>query len=141
MDGDNVKAELDGLTFSIRDRVKANLHSVAGVTLLWQPQPAGVAGTSLNEVPCGKSGKSSYFIDFDLKQSSFDGRISLQVRALDQMEHSWVDGFGISWEGNLTNNQERLFKKVCLIQTYLEEEQAHLLSNSRILQLSLLQLN
>ena len=112
LEGDNIKAELDGLTLSIRDRIKASLYGINGVNLAWRPQVGGKSSRgSLTDVPCHKSEQIAYYIGLDLQQSPYDGRISTQVRALDLNEQSWVDGFGICWEGTLSNKQKKIFSK------------------------------
>ena len=113
MAGDDIKAApLDGLTLSICDRIKTSLHSVNGVNLTWQPASSYSDNQgNLADLPPTKQISVAYCIGIEIKQSSYDDVVTIQVRALDIKEQSWVDGFGICWKGTLSDKQRRMFNR------------------------------
>jgi hypothetical protein len=107
LDGDDIQADIDGLTRSIRDQLMDSLLKTPGVHVPWQPrQPQAQHHRQLDQLQCGRSRDASYFIGVEIARTA-TAQFRVSVRALDVRAGEWVSGFSQHWSGSLTGNELR----------------------------------
>ena len=97
------------LEFDIRDRLRNALNAVPGVRILWSPGQSGIGATVTAAYPDCASMQPDYLVGVQLNELR-RGSVSVTVRALDLADRSWVQGFGQTWEGNLSSAQHRQYR-------------------------------
>lgn len=106
LDGDDVLPEIDLLTRNIRQQVNDTLLEVPGITLPWQPKlPEYQHHRQLSTVQCRNLGDSHYYIGIETSHT-VSGEYRVAVRALDIKAREWVSGFGITWTGRLSDDEQ-----------------------------------
>lgn len=111
LDGQDIQADIDGLTRSIRDQLMDSLLADAGVHLPWQPQQQQAQHhRRLDQVECGRIRDANYYIGIEISLSATE-QYRVSVRALDVRAGEWVSGFGKSWSGALTSSELRALQE------------------------------
>jgi hypothetical protein len=106
MQDDSPQSEGSALAISIRDRLRDSLTDVPGIRIAWQADQPGVGLTAGSSgLDCTKN-QASYFVGIELREDS-PGQISVNVRALDVDERTWVPDFGRKWQGAANYGQRR----------------------------------
>ncbi len=105
--GTDVRPDIDELTRSVRARLVDHLLRERAVSLVWQPAtrpPQHHRHTP--EAVCMDGRRAQHYIGLDIDALP-DGQYRASVRALDWVSRAWVPGFGRSWTGSLTPDQQR----------------------------------
>jgi hypothetical protein len=111
LDGDDIQADIDGLTRSIRDQLTSSLLQTPGVNLPWQPQQQQAQHhRRLDQLQCGRRRDASYFIGIEIARTA-TAQFRVSVRALDVQAGEWVSGFSRHWSGNFTANELRALQQ------------------------------
>lgn len=114
---DNVPASISNeLALSLRDQLLESAIDSAGVSIGWQQ---GRSGASLASRPddCSRD-NVHYYIGLELSQD-LDSRYSVNVRALDLEDRTWVTGFGRQWQGRLSTVQRQAMRQRRVDDTFL----------------------
>ena len=107
---DNLPAPVsNALALSIRDRLLQAALDTTGVTVGWQQGKGHTSSPSLSDSPidCRRS-SVHYLIGIELTRGLHNDYIA-KIRALDLEDRTWVTGFGLNWQGQLTTIQRRAF--------------------------------
>lgn len=105
MSGDDLQSASNKLALSIRDQLRESLASEEGLNILWLKE-AGLS-TENTRIDCTRD-IAAYYVGVDVFETR-GGLLSVNVRALDVFDSSWVAGFSQSWTGYPNANQRRLF--------------------------------
>ena len=101
----DIQPDIDGLSESIRARVRDALLGSPGVNLPWQPQQHGPRHhRRLADVDCGNTRVASYYIGIEISATPA-GQHRVSLRALDVRARQWVGGFSKSWQGALSASE------------------------------------
>ena len=101
----DIQPVIDGLSESIRDRIRDALLGTRGVNLPWQPKRRGQRHhRRLADLDCSNIREASYYIGIEINAVS-GGRHRVALRALDVRARQWVGGVSKSWEGRLTGDE------------------------------------
>ena len=114
---DNAPAAISSeLALSLRDRLLEAAIDTTGVSIGWQQ---GRSGNPLESRPddCLHD-KVHYYIGLELSQT-LDSRYSVNVRALDLEDRTWVSGFGKQWRGRLSTIQRQAMRQTSADDTFL----------------------
>lgn len=114
---DNAPASISNeLALSLRDRLLEAAIDSAGVSIGWQQ---GRSGASLESRPDDCLHDSvHYYVGLELSQN-LDSRYSVNVRALDLEDRTWVTGFGKQWAGRLSTIQRQAMRQQSIDPTFL----------------------
>ena len=111
LDGQDIQADIDGLTRSMREQLMDSLLTDAGVRLPWQPQQQQARHhRRLDQVSCGRIRDANYYIGIEISRST-TAQYRVSVRALDVRAGEWVSGFAKSWSGPLTASESRVLQE------------------------------
>jgi hypothetical protein len=92
---ENPQAASNKLALGIRDRLRDALAQNPGLRIVWQ-RDAGHAGNAGN-IDC-TSDQAHYYVGVEIVADR-GGLLSVEIRALDVEDRSWVAGFSKSWQG------------------------------------------
>ena len=110
MHGEQVEPQIDNLTATLRDQIFNKLLQNNGVNLIWQASNNSLQHQrSLQTLECHAKQKARFYIGFDIKPVSDQFQVS--VKALDPEQERWVSGFGKSWQGSLSKQQQQQLKQ------------------------------
>ena len=104
----NPQSSSNSLAMSIRDRLSDAAAENPGLKIVWH-RDVSVASKSDN-IDCTKN-NVHYYIGVELVEDR-SGLISVDVRALDMEDQSWVAGFSRTWQGYPSATQERQLRQV-----------------------------
>lgn len=104
------------LALSLRDRLLHAAVDTPGVTIAWR-QGRSNAHHGTEAIDCTRD-DVDYYIGIELSQQ-LDDSYSVNLRALDLQERSWVSGFGQSWRGHLSMTQRRALRQNKVDETFL----------------------
>ena len=111
LDGQDIRADIDGLTRRVRDQLQDRLLNEPGVRLPWQPQqPPAQHHRRLQQASCTRLLDANYYIGIEITPAGGD-RHRVSVRALDVRAGEWVSGFGSSWTGELSADERRALQQ------------------------------
>ncbi len=107
MNGADVRPDIDALTRDVRSRLTDRLLRAPGADLYWRPTVGPWEHhRGEDRLRCNTASTARYFIGIDIAPASGE-TYRVSVRALDVGAAAWVTGFGESWQGRLTPNQQR----------------------------------
>ena len=107
LNGSEIQPEIDKLTRYIRQQIKEDLLDTPGIHLPWQPmRDLPKHHRRLSQIHCRTSSNADYYIGVEIT-SILSNRYQVSVRALDMSEHRWLNGFGMSWQGQLNLEERR----------------------------------
>lgn len=105
LNGSEIQPEIDQLTRYIRQQVKASLLDTPGIRLPWLPvTQLPKHHRRLPSIQCRQSTTADYYIGVEINPILAD-RYQVSIRALDVSGHQWVNGFGLNWQGHLTDDE------------------------------------
>ena len=104
----------NALALSLRDRLLEAAVDTPGITIGWQQGRQPVASTPTDCVGVDVQ----YYVGLELNQD-IDGRYSVNVRALDLNDRTWVTGFGRRWQGTLGTTQRQALRQQRVDTTFL----------------------
>ncbi len=106
MQGERVEAEIDQLTLAIREQVFNTLLQSKGVNLNWQASATALQHhTRLQDLQCQPKQSNRFYIGFDLKP--VNEHFQLSIKALDPEQGRWISGFGKTWQGDLSKQEQQ----------------------------------
>ena len=108
MTDENPQSASNKLALTLRDRLRNSLADVPGIRIAWQPEQSTLATVNGN-IDCTKD-DVHYYIGIELTEDR-SGSLSVEVRALDIEDRTWVAGFSRSWHGPLNTPQRRLLQQ------------------------------
>jgi hypothetical protein len=108
MTDENPQSASNRLALALRDRLRNSLADVPGIRIAWQPEHSA-PGTVNGNIDCTKD-DVHYYIGIELTEDRA-GSLSVEVRALDVEDRTWVAGFSRSWHGPLSTPQRRLLRQ------------------------------
>jgi hypothetical protein len=104
---ENPQSASSKLALNIRDRLRDSVAKEPGLHIVWQRD---IRHASVSEsIDCTKD-QAHYYIGIEIVEDR-DGRISVDVRALDIEDQSWVAGFGKTWRGYPNSFQKRQLRQ------------------------------
>ena len=98
----------NALALSLRDRLLDAAVDTPGVTIGWR-QGRSDAQHGKAAIDCTRD-DVHYYIGIELSRQ-LDDSYSVNLRALDLEDNSWVTGFGRSWRGHLSMTQRRALRQ------------------------------
>ena len=105
--GDDLQSASNKLALGIRDQLRDAMAGEKDLNILWL-QEAGQS-TDNTRIDCTRD-SAAYYIGIDVFEAG-DGLLSVNVKALDVVDGSWVAGFSRSWKGYPNANQRRSFDR------------------------------
>lgn len=106
----------NALALSLRDRVLEAALDTQGVSIGWHQGRSGNSlESSSNE--CLQD-EVHYYVGIELTQE-LDSSYSVNVRALDLEDRTWVSGFGKRWQGRLSTIQRQAMRQDSVDETFL----------------------
>jgi len=105
---ENPQSASNKLALALRDRLRNSLADVPGIRIAWQPEQS-TPGNVNGSIDCTKD-DVHYYIGIELTEDRA-GSLSVEVRALDIEDRTWVAGFSRSWHGPLSTPQRRLLRQ------------------------------
>jgi len=105
MHGADVQPEIDLLSADIRARLLDALLQRPGARPVWRPTVRPWRHhRRLEDVDCTGIASVHYYVGLDVQRLS-GGEVAIRVRALDLGAGTWVNGFGLHWQGPATSEQ------------------------------------
>ncbi len=106
----------NALALSLRDRILEAALDTSGISVGWQQGRSGnvaepVANDCVND-------DVHYYVGIELDQE-LDGSYSVNVRALDLEDRTWVTGFGKRWQGKLGVSQRQAIRQQRVDETFI----------------------
>jgi len=102
----NPQSASSTLALNIRDHLQDSVASKPGLRIVWQRGFSSAPASG--NIDCIKD-QAHYYIGVEVVEKR-DGKINVDVRALDIEDQSWVAGFGKSWRGYPDAAQKRQLK-------------------------------
>lgn len=104
---ENPQSASSKLALGIRDRLRDSVASEAGLRIVWQ-RDISRPNESTN-IDCTRD-EVHYYVGVEVTEDR-GGLVSVDIRALDIEDQSWVAGFSRSWQGYLDPGQRRQFRE------------------------------
>lgn len=105
MNGADVQPDIDELTSRVRNRLLDALVQAPGASPVWRPTVRPWRHhRSLEDVDCNDLGSLRYYVGIEVRREQ-GRRIGVSVRALDIGGGAWVNGFGLSWQGEASKEE------------------------------------
>ncbi|MDA0707295.1 MAG: hypothetical protein O2805_11960, partial [Proteobacteria bacterium] len=102
LSGENPQSAASELALNIRDRLRDAVSSEPGLRIVLQRDALSVA--EAGKLDCIKD-RVHYYIGVDVTEEQ-RGMVSVDIRALDIEDQSWVAGFTRTWRGRLDASQQ-----------------------------------
>lgn len=106
----------DELAVSLRDQLADAAIDVAGVRV-GRAYTSGDASRQQIAIDCSKDAVH-YYIGFEVSEAA-SGQYTVDLRALDLEDNSWVADFAQSWQGKLSKSEQHAFHRTASDQSFI----------------------
>jgi len=108
----DISPEIDQFSKQIRQRLFDTLMQTVGVNLYWRPNhKTWQHHRSLADLQCQGLQDLAVYLGLDVQQLP-DQQSRISIRALDKQAGQWISGFGKSWQGTLSQEQQQALQHI-----------------------------